>query len=59
MEEKKAESRKKEEATILTFLKQTKEGKFSKIDERILLFPRTTQVTEDFDYEEEYYYSTR
>jgi len=60
MEEKnKKEIQKKEEKTLLTFLKQTREGKYAKIDESSLLYARLKEQREEVYYEDEYYYSIR
>ncbi|HOQ30983.1 MAG TPA: hypothetical protein PLA12_00575 [Candidatus Hydrogenedens sp.] len=49
----------KEEKILLTFLKQTKEGKYAKIDESSLLYLRHEELREEIYYEDEYYYSIR
>jgi len=55
---KKHEEKKK---ALLTFLRQTKDGKFAKIDESSLPYARMKQLREAFEYEYEedvYYYGT-
>lgn len=52
------ENRQSEEL-ILTFLKQTKDGKFAKIEESSLPYVRIQEQREDTFYEEDYYYSMR
>ena len=47
------------EELILTFLKQTKDGKFAKIEESSLPYIRIQEQREDTFYEEDYYYSMR
>ncbi|MCK4431672.1 MAG: hypothetical protein KAW19_10285 [Candidatus Aminicenantes bacterium] len=59
MELKKQKSRQKEEKAILTFLKQTREGKYVKIDKSLLSYLRLKEQTEESYYEDEYYYSVR
>jgi len=46
---------KTEERTLITFLKQTREGKYVKIDKNILSIPRINEQREE--YEDQYYYS--
>ncbi len=58
MEEKSKEAREKEEKALLTFLKQTREGKYAKIDESSLPYARLKEQREEV-YTEEYYYSVR
>ena len=53
------ELKRKEERTLLTFLKQTREGKYAKIDESLLSYPRIKEQREEPYYEDEYYYSVR
>lgn len=48
----------KEEKTLLTFLKRTREGKYAKIDESSLPYVRIKEQREEI-YEDEYYYSVR
>lgn len=44
---------------LLTFLRQTKDGKFAKIDESSLPYARMKQLREAFEREEDvYYYGT-
>jgi hypothetical protein len=59
MEEKRKELRQKEEKALLTFLKQTQEGKYEKIDESSLPYSRLKEQREEPYYEDEYYYSVR
>ena len=50
----------KEKETLLTFIKQTKEGKFVNIDNTSLAYIRLKEKTEDpYYFEEDYYYSIR
>jgi len=49
----------KEEKVLLTFLKQTREGKYAKIDESSLPYSRLKEQREEPYYEDEYYYSLR
>lgn len=59
MEEKRKEFRQKEEKALLTFLKETQEGKYAKIDESSLPYSRLKEQREETYYEDEYYYSVR
>ncbi len=59
MEEERKELREKEKKVLLTFLKQTREGKYAKIDESSLLYSRLGEKREESCYEDEYYYSVR
>jgi len=59
MELKKKEIRQKEEKVLLTFLKQTREGKYAKVDESSLSYSRLKEQREEPYYEDEYYYSVR
>ncbi len=59
MESKKKEIRQKEEKVLLTFLKQTREGKYAKVDESSLPYTRLKEQREEPYYEDEYYYSVR
>jgi len=59
MELKKKEIRQKEEKVLLTFLKQTREGKYAKVDESSLSYTRLKEQREEPYYEDEYYYSVR
>jgi len=59
MKAKKKELRQKEEKALLTFLKQTREGKYAKIDESSLPYSRCKEQREETYYEDEYYYSVR
>jgi len=48
-----------EKEALLTFLKQTKDGKFAKIDKSSLPYTRMKQLREAFEREEDvYYYGT-
>lgn len=59
MRPKKEEKRDNKEQILLTFLKQTKEGKYAKIDQTSLSYSRLKEQREEPHYdEEEYYYST-
>lgn len=58
MEEKRKEIRQKEKKALLTFLRQTWEGKYAKIDESSLPYTRLKEQREEI-YEDEYYYSVR
>ena len=51
--------RQKEEKALLTFLKQTRKGKYEKIDESLLSYSRIKEQREEPYYEGEYYYSVR
>jgi len=46
----------REAKALLTFLKQTREGKYAKIDENSVRYLRLKEQREE-TYEEEYYYS--
>jgi len=59
METKRRELRQKEEKALLTFLKQTREGKYAKVDESSLPYSRIKEQREEPHYEDEYYYSVR
>ena len=59
MEVKRSELRRKEEKALLTFLRQTQEGKYAKIDESSLSYSRLKEQREEPCYEDEYYYSVR
>lgn len=59
MEAKRKELRENEEKALLTFLKQTREGKYAKIDENSLSYTRIKEQREEPYYEDEYYYSVR
>lgn len=59
MEAKKKELRQKEEKALLTFLTQTREGKYAKIEESSLRYSRLKEQREETYYEDEYYYSVR
>ena len=50
----------KEKETLLTFIKQTKEGKFVNIDNTSLAYIILKEKTEEpYYFEEDYYYSIR
>ncbi|MBI4243996.1 MAG: hypothetical protein HY606_07895 [Planctomycetes bacterium] len=59
MESKKKETRQNEEKVLLTFLKQTREGKYAKVDESSLSYSRLKEQREEPYYEDEYYYSVK
>lgn len=59
MEAKKKEIRQKEEKALLTFLKQTRKGKYAKVEESSLPYSRLKEQREETYYEDEYYYSIR
>lgn len=59
MELNKKEIRQKEEKVLLTFLKQTREGKYARVDESSLPYTRLKEQREEPYYEDEYYYSVR
>jgi len=59
MEVKRKELRQNEEKVLLTFLKQTREGKYAKVDESSLSYSRLKEQREEPYYEDEYYYSIR
>ncbi|MBM4065829.1 MAG: hypothetical protein FJ266_09345 [Planctomycetes bacterium] len=59
MDSKKKETRQNEEKVLLTFLKQTREGKYAKVDESSLSYSRLKEQREEPYYEDEYYYSVR
>ena len=59
MEVKKEELREKYKQVLLTFLKQTQEGKYAKIDKDLLQCLRYKERREESYYEEEYYYIFR
>jgi len=59
MEVKRDGKREKEEKVLLTFLKQTREGKYAKIDERSLPYSRVKEKREEPFYDEAYYYGVR
>ena len=59
MEVKMDGKREKEEKVLLTFLKQTLEGKYAKIDESSLPYSRVKEKREEPYYEEEYYCGVR
>ena len=59
MEKESKELTQKEEQALLTFLKQTKEGKYAKIDESSLPYSRLKEQREETYYEDEYYYNVR
>jgi len=53
------EEKSKSEEIILTFLKQTRDGKFAKIEESCLPYARIQVQRDDTFYEEDFYYSMR
>ena len=59
MEQEKIETRQKEEKALLTFLQQTKDGKYTKVDMRLSTSQRVKEQREEIYYEDEYYYSVR
>jgi len=59
MEVKRKELRQNKEKVLLTFLKQTREGKYAKVDESLLPYSRLKEQREESYYEDEYYYSIR
>jgi len=56
---KRKELRQKEEKVLLTFLKQTRKGKYARIDESSLPYLRLKEQREEDYSEDEYYYSIR
>jgi len=59
MEVKRKELRQNAEKALLTFLKQTREGKYAKVDESSLPYSRLKEQREEPYYDDEYYYSVR
>jgi hypothetical protein len=59
MEMERKKIRQKEEKALLTFLKQTQGGKYTKIDKSFLSYSRVKEQREEPYYEDEYYYSVR
>jgi len=59
MEAKRKELKQKEEKALLIFLKQTREGKYAKIEESSLPYVRLKEQREEPYCEDEYYYSVR
>ncbi len=59
MKLKRKELRQKEEKVLLTFLKQTRKGKYAKINEGSLPYLRVKEQREENYSEDEYYYSIR
>ena len=59
MDAEKKKMRQKEEKALLTFLKQTRKGKYVKIDKSLLSYSRSEERREEPYYEDEYYYSVR
>lgn len=57
MEVRKKNKEKKEEETLLTFLRMTKEGKYTEIKKTPLPTPYTRVKEETVILEDEYYYS--
>jgi hypothetical protein len=56
---KRKELRQKEKEVLLTFLEQTREGKYAKVDKSSLPYSRLKEQREEPYYEDEYYYSFR
>ena len=50
---------KEEEKASITFLKRPKEGKYAKIDERQIAYPRLKEQREPYYNDEEHYYGIR
>ena len=48
-----------QEKALITFLKQTREGKYAKIDDSSLPYSRLKEQGEEPYFEDEYYYSFR
>ena len=59
MKKKNEDLEQNKEKTLLTFLKQTKEGKYAKIDKSSLPYSRLQAQSAEIYYEDEYYYSIR
>lgn len=59
MKLKRKELRQKEEKVLLTFLKQTRKGKYARIEEGSLPYLRLKEQREEDYSEDEYYYSIR
>jgi hypothetical protein len=59
MDKKREKLKQKEEKTLLTFLKRTREGKYAKIDKTSLSYLRLKEQREESYSEDEYYYSFR
>ncbi len=57
--EKTNDPRHEKEKALLTFLKQTRDGKYAKIEKSSLVHARLKERREEPHYEEEYYYSLR
>jgi hypothetical protein len=58
MEANRKDLKRKQEKALLTFLKQTREGRYAKIDESSLPYSRLKEQREETSYDDEYYYST-
>ncbi|GAI50560.1 unnamed protein product [marine sediment metagenome] len=56
---KREELKQKEEKALLTFLTQSREGKYAKVDESSLPYSRIKEQREEPHYEDEYDYSVR
>ncbi|MFH0795791.1 MAG: hypothetical protein V2A65_01885 [Candidatus Omnitrophota bacterium] len=56
MDDKKKVENENQEKGLLTFLKQTQEGKYAKIDTRSLSYARIKEQREEISLEDEYYY---
>jgi hypothetical protein len=59
MEAERKKIKHKEEKALLTFLKKTRKGKYTKIDKSLLSYSRIKEHREEPYYEDEYYYSVR
>lgn len=57
MEKGRKEENEKQANALLTFLKQTREGKYAKVDEQSLTYARIKEQREEVSFEDEYYYS--
>jgi hypothetical protein len=54
-----SKDRKKEEKTLITFLKRTREGKYAQIDKSSLPYSRAKEHREPNYTDEEFFYSLR
>lgn len=59
MTSEKSKEREQEEKNLITFLKLTKEGQYTKIDKSSLFYQRVKEQREPSSNDEEYYYSLR
>ncbi len=59
MTSEKSKEREQEEKALITFLKLTKEGQYTKIDKSLLFYQRVKEQREPSYNDEEYYYSLR